>query len=193
MPGAKHVVAKRRPRDATATRLAILKAAQALFTKNGYDRCALRQVAARAGVDVALVKRYFGSKQGLFAAIITTEAFTFEPFMVLGKAGFAEGLARHVVTKVKDRNKFDPLMIMLRSASSIDARDLLNQALEARLTVPLAKWLGGPNADLRANLIIAWLAGFDLMRNVIHSKSLSDAESEELTRGLSDAIQTAIL
>jgi AcrR family transcriptional regulator len=56
---------------------------------------ALRQVAAHAGVDVALVNRYFGSKQGLFAAIITTEAFTFEPFMAIGKAGFAEGLARH--------------------------------------------------------------------------------------------------
>jgi AcrR family transcriptional regulator len=34
----------------------------------GYERTTVRSVAAGAGIDPALVIRYFGSKEGLFAA-----------------------------------------------------------------------------------------------------------------------------
>ena len=46
-----------RRRDASATRAAILEAAKAQFALAGYDRAALRDIAAEAGADVALIKR----------------------------------------------------------------------------------------------------------------------------------------
>ena len=49
------------------TRAAILKAAQELFAEFGYDRTTVRDVAARAAIDAAMVMRYFGSKDELFA------------------------------------------------------------------------------------------------------------------------------
>src|ERR1044071_3794931 len=49
------------------TRAAILKAAQELFAELGYERTTVRDVAARASIDPAMVMRYFGSKEGLFA------------------------------------------------------------------------------------------------------------------------------
>src|SRR5580692_6140299 len=55
-----------RKRDAEATRAAILEAAKAQFARLGYDRAALRDIAAEAGADVALIKRYFGGKEALF-------------------------------------------------------------------------------------------------------------------------------
>src|SRR5580698_6448159 len=55
-----------RRRDAAATRAAILEAAQGQFARLGYDRAALRDIAAEAGADVALIKRYFGGKEALF-------------------------------------------------------------------------------------------------------------------------------
>src|ERR1700761_2380065 len=55
-----------RRRDAEATRAAILEAAKVQFAASGYDRAALRDIAAEAGADVALIKRYFGGKEGLF-------------------------------------------------------------------------------------------------------------------------------
>ena len=57
-------VAKRRP-DTCAD---ILAAARLRFGSDGYERTTLRAVAADVGVDPALVIRYFGSKQDLFAA-----------------------------------------------------------------------------------------------------------------------------
>ena len=56
-----------RPRNATQTRADILSAARRRFGAEGYERTTLRAVAADVGVDAALVIRYFGSKQDLFA------------------------------------------------------------------------------------------------------------------------------
>src|SRR5256885_16427493 len=54
-------------RNAAATRARLLEAARELFLRQGYKAVGLREVAAKAGVDVTLVRRYFGSKQRLFA------------------------------------------------------------------------------------------------------------------------------
>ena len=57
-------------RDARRRRseAAILKAAQELFAETGFERTTIRAVAARAGLDPALVMQHYGSKEGLFAA-----------------------------------------------------------------------------------------------------------------------------
>src|SRR5215470_15120321 len=59
-----------RKRDAEATRAAILAAAKEHFAKSGYDGAFLKDIAADAGVDAALINRYFGGKDGLFQAVI---------------------------------------------------------------------------------------------------------------------------
>lgn len=57
-----------RARNAAETRADILAAARKRFGSDGYERTTLRAVAGDVGVDAALVIRYFGSKQDLFAA-----------------------------------------------------------------------------------------------------------------------------
>ena len=63
----------RRPGPST-TRDAILAAARERFAEHGYDRVRMRDVAADAGVDVALVTYHFGSKDGLFGAALEMPA-----------------------------------------------------------------------------------------------------------------------
>jgi AcrR family transcriptional regulator len=43
-----------------AAREAILSAARARFTEQGYDRTTIRQVAADANIDPSMVMRYYG-------------------------------------------------------------------------------------------------------------------------------------
>src|ERR1700741_3170244 len=61
-------MASPRARNATQTRADILAAARQRFGSDGYERTTLRAVAADVGIDPALVIRYFGTKQDLFAA-----------------------------------------------------------------------------------------------------------------------------
>ena len=52
------------------TKVGILEAAKALFWTKGYSNVNLREIAKQAGVDVALIPRYFGNKEGLFNATL---------------------------------------------------------------------------------------------------------------------------
>ena len=58
----------RPPRRSDATRAAILAAAREQFAAGGYQAATIRAIAAAAGIDPALVMRYYGNKEGLFAA-----------------------------------------------------------------------------------------------------------------------------
>src|SRR5690242_21500 len=60
-------------RGAEATRSRILGAARRLFAAEGFERTTVRAVAAAASIDPALVLRYFGSKEQLFAAAAAFE------------------------------------------------------------------------------------------------------------------------
>ena len=58
------------PAISARTADAILAAARRQFASYGYDGTGLRAIAALADVNVALIGRYFGSKEGLFLAAV---------------------------------------------------------------------------------------------------------------------------
>lgn len=69
--------AKRRPgvkrvqkRDRDATQLALIEAGEALFSRHGFSGVTLDMLAKKSGVNKALVSYYFGSKEGLYDAVI---------------------------------------------------------------------------------------------------------------------------
>ncbi|NBM19441.1 TetR family transcriptional regulator [Streptomyces sp. GC420] len=64
-PGARAAAA---PRRSDATRTAIIEAARERFAADGYERATIRAIAREAGIDPSMVMRYYGSKEGLFAA-----------------------------------------------------------------------------------------------------------------------------
>ncbi len=55
--------------DGKATREAIIEAAEAEFAERGYAAASTRAICARAGANVALVNRYFGSKENLYRVV----------------------------------------------------------------------------------------------------------------------------
>lgn len=64
-----------RRKGTTVTRDAILKAAIKLFAELGYEGASLRAITGAAGVDVALVRHFFGGKQGLFEEAVLRQGY----------------------------------------------------------------------------------------------------------------------
>jgi AcrR family transcriptional regulator len=62
-----------RSRDAAASKDALLQAARALFGQRGFEGTTIREIGERAGVDAALIARYFGSKADLYIAAVMAE------------------------------------------------------------------------------------------------------------------------
>ena len=59
-----------RPRDAAATRAAILHAAEELFAARGYPGTTLQEIGAAAGFSRGTPGYLFGSKRALYAAVV---------------------------------------------------------------------------------------------------------------------------
>ena len=121
-----------RPRGSPDTKGAIVTAAKARFSTDGYAATSLRSIARDAGVDPALLNYHFGSKQGLFAAVMALE---FSPSAVLeevlagaGRAGgppTAAVLLGAFVDAWDDENRRASIVVLLREAVANDTFDRL--------------------------------------------------------------------
>ncbi|CAB3773511.1 TetR family transcriptional regulator [Burkholderia sp. MSh2] len=58
---------------------ALLRCAQQMFARQGYAATSMREIAGLAGVNQALISHHFGSKEGLWAAVIEQLAGQFDP------------------------------------------------------------------------------------------------------------------
>jgi AcrR family transcriptional regulator len=173
-----------RRRDAAATRQAILRAGIEAFTRHGYDGAGVREIAAAAGVTAMLVNRYFGSKEGLFAAVV--EASMADRTVLTGDPAT---LARDVATALVGRttpqaDDLDPFLLMLRSAANPRAAEILRAGIEKHVEAHLydvAPELCGTD---RAAMALSVIAGFWLMRKMIGSTALNSADEAALARTL---------
>jgi AcrR family transcriptional regulator len=181
----------RRPRDATATRTAILEAARLRFTRDGFDRVGVRDIAADAGINAALVIRYFGSKENLFTEAIT-EAFNLDALLDVEREVFGETLARYIFSKRETAGALDPLIALLRSATNEQAGAILRRSIEKQFILPLAQWLGGKDAELRASLIAAVIMGLTVTRDVIGSEPLASSDTEPLVALIAPTLQAYV-
>jgi AcrR family transcriptional regulator len=144
-----------RPRDAARTGDAILTAAKQLFTSHGFTHTGVRQVADRAGVNSALVARYFGSKAGLYRAVLERN-LNFAPLLQVDRDRFGATL----VTAVFDTgDAASPFTMMILSASNPTAQAITRELIQARVMKPLSRWLGAGGTDRAARIAILW-AGF---------------------------------
>jgi AcrR family transcriptional regulator len=80
------------------TEAAILTAARARFSRKGFEQVGVRDIADAAGVNAALVIRYFGSKEDLFEQAVTQEVDLDELFR-LPRGQLGEMLVRYIVGK----------------------------------------------------------------------------------------------
>ena len=184
------LVAARR-RNAEATRAAILDAARGRFACEGYDRAGLREIAADAGVDAALVSRYFGGKDELFAAVLASTANAEELFHGTRRE-FAERMARMMVREPQSDTKMDCILIMLRSASSERAAEANRRFGDIHFFEPMAEWIGGGDAEALARLLGALMMGLGVSRAINPDFSLGEAELDQFEARLRDLIVSVL-
>jgi len=166
-----------RRRDAEATRAAILDAAKAQFARLGYDRAALRDIAAEAGADVALIKRYFGGKEALFTEALKA-SFHPDRLSAWNRATFAHDMAVMMAGDAHaNEERTHSFQFLLRAATSPTTAPLLNMAMQERFMAPIRDWLGGEDAAPRARVLAATFIGF-LVERLIRDQPLAGAERD---------------
>jgi AcrR family transcriptional regulator len=182
----------RRP-GPSVTREAILEAARGVFARAGYDRATIRDIAAGAGVDPALVHHYFGNKEELFAAAL---ALPFDPETILaaltdGEVGrIGERVASMMLLLWDNTETRSPLLALVRSAvSNQDAARMLREFLATAVFTRVATRLGMPDARLRASLVASQVIGLAIARYVIRVEPLASVPRATLVPAVAPTIQ----
>ena len=122
--------------DGKLTRERILLAAEKLFSIDGYSGVSLRQITGEAGVDLALIKYYFGSKEGLFAEVLSRRIDRMSSQRL-------EGMARIEIVENNEetvRNLLNVFLAPMLGNNSREVENLRNYRLLIALVTNSKTW-----------------------------------------------------
>lgn len=182
-----------RPRNAAATREAILDSAIRNFARAGYDGVGVREIAGDAGVTAMLVNRYFGSKEQLFAEAVEV---SFAPAVLIDqnpRSLTRDAAANLVARSGPDADELAPFLMMLRSASNPRATEIVRDAIERHVGRRLADQLPDPGARLRSDVVLSVISGVLLMRRVVGARALNRKSATDQLATLLEAVFDAIV
>jgi AcrR family transcriptional regulator len=176
------------------TRADVLVAARQTFAAVGFTGATVRQIAAAAGVDPALVHHYFGSKRQLFIEAVQAPA---DPAVALRAVldGDRDGAGRRLATAfltVWDGPAGERAVALLRSAVTDESSAaLVREFLASQVLQPVLEHLGVPRGEqpLRAALLASQLGGLALTRYVLRVQPLASTPAPVVVDGVAPVLQ----
>jgi len=172
-------------RSSERTKAAILSAARERFAAVGYQAATIRSIAADAGIDPAMVMRYYGNKDGLFAAAAEFD-LRFPDFTGVDRALLGAALVRHFLDRWEGD---DALVLLLRSSTTnAEAAQRMKQIFVAQLE-PMVAGLVGADAATRAGLIATQILGLALCRYVLKLPPIAAMSRADIVGWISPTVQ----
>lgn len=183
-----------RRRNAAQTREALLKVAKSRFARYGYATTTVREIADDAGVNVALINRYFTSKEGLFEACLETAMTEMDQETTAVSLDEVATKIGHRIAGPDDSRTHEALLMLIRSSGD-ERTEELRRAILRSFSVRLAASVGGqsdPARLLRAQVILSAALGMTLMRSLVGVEPIASAGEEEISGALSDMIRALL-
>lgn len=176
-----------RRRDAEATKATIVRAARHLLARRAHTDITLRAVAERAGVSAPLILKYFGSKDALFAGVMSFEADA-EAFLDAPVDRLGRHMVRHLLSAQAEHGA-DPILRIVFAPLQGERGDVLRADFRAQVAHRLGRRLAGPDAGLRAELAVGMLLGLGVMYGIARGQRLRAASIEEVCERYGPAVQ----
>jgi AcrR family transcriptional regulator len=163
----------------------IVDAARENFMRDGYERATVRKIAGDAGVDVAMVYYFFGSKEGLFGASVLTgpqhPLHQLASLLDEGNEQIGPRLVRGFLEHWDDGGVFEPLLTLWRSASiQPQARRMLHDALAGPMAERVAAEFKVSDGELRVELVASHLMGLAFARYQLKIEPIASTPVEDL-------------
>jgi AcrR family transcriptional regulator len=172
-------------RSSEQTKAAILAAARERFGSAGFQGATIRGIATDAGVDPAMVMRYYGSKDKLFAAAAEFD-LRFPDVATMDRAEIGRSLVRHFLERWED----DALVILLRSsATNGEAAQRMQQIFQTQIQPLAASFVSEEESATRAGLVATQILGMALCRFVLRLPPVAEMTRDEVVEWLGPTIQ----
>ncbi|MGC5009846.1 TetR family transcriptional regulator [Streptosporangium sp. DT93] len=174
-------------RTSEDTKAAILAAARERFASDGYQRATIRAIAADADIDPSMVMRYYGNKDGLFAAAADVD-LRFPDLAALPRHTVGEALITHFLDRWEED---EGMMILLRTGVTDEAvAERMRGIFAAQLGSLAARLVADPaEAPLRAGLAATQVLGMALCRYVLRLPPVAGMSRQEIVDWLGPTLQ----
>ncbi|UOE43873.1 TetR family transcriptional regulator [Agromyces larvae] len=185
-----------RRRGASTTREDLIAAARVEFAEHGVDGATTRRIAARAGVDPAMIAHHFGSKDGLWQAVLDLPldpVKVLEPLREVAPEDAGRALVATLIS-TWDSPMGGALMAVFRSALrnpgfAAQARDFVVGRAILPFTRRVAPEPDGARAAERASLVASQVGGLMMARYVLRIEPLASADHEWVIDRIGPAVQ----
>lgn len=172
---------------------AILNAARSEFAQRGYAKATVRAIAHRAGVDPALIRHFYGSKEELFAISVR-----YPPDVVSRLASVIDGdpdrlgerFTDAYLSLWEDPATGQPLAALIRSAmTSAPAAQHLRTVTQPDVLHQILTALGTDRAPESVALAGAHLFGIALARYLLKVEPLASLNRDQLIQTCAPVIK----
>jgi AcrR family transcriptional regulator len=185
----------RRP-GGTDTREALVTAAREVFIEQGYDGATVRAIAARAGVDAAMVNHWFGGKEGLFGEAVLKLPFNpkdlVEALLAAEPENIGEAVVRRFLT-TWDSTGGGVFTALMRSVTSHEEASLmLKDFFFKHIFKQVISQLAPDNHDFRATLVATQLVGMGMVRYVAKFEPMASTDVDTMAAAIAPTIQRYI-
>ena len=169
----------------------ILAAARKHFAASGYERATIRAVAAEAGIDPALVMRYFGNKEKLFAAAAEFD-LRLPDLAAVPRGTVSSVLVGHFLDRWESD---DSLQALLRAAVSHQVAVARLRAIFATQVMPAVAPLckDRATAATRVGLVATQMLGMALCRYVLRLPPVVALDRAAVIEWLGPTIQRYLI
>ena len=171
---------------------AILQAARELFAEAGFERTTIRAVAARAGLDPALVMQHYGSKEGLFAAAARWSDDA-QSVLTASRDDLPAAAVADLLAKFEDAPDREAAVALMRNCLThpAAARVMRDEVMCDRAAA-IAASIGGEEAELRSSLVGACMIGLGMARYLLEIEPLASASREDVQRHMEPVLRALV-
>lgn len=175
---------------------AAIAAARNAFAAGSYARTTFKGLAAAAGVAPAVLRKYYDSKDAVFAAALRLPrdpVGAVPALLAPGVEGLGERLVRFTLDTLDDPQVRADLLAMMRSGASAAAlTKSLQDYLDTTVIDRVVAAVGVPDARMRVALISSYLIGIAAGRYVVRIEPLASASEEHVVRLVAPTIQALL-
>ncbi|MEV5783983.1 TetR family transcriptional regulator [Streptomyces sp. NPDC052287] len=175
------------PRRSDTTRTAILTAARERFAADGYERATIRAIAKDARIDPSMVMRYYGSKEGLFAAVLDVDLRLPAPER-LNRQDVGHALVQHFLD-LWEENEVLTAVLRVGVTNPAGAERMQGIFRDQLLPISLHLCPDPEQAPVRAALTASQLLGLALARYVLRFPPAVALPREEIVAWLAPTVQ----
>jgi len=167
-----------------------------VFIEQGFDGATVRAIAARAGVDAAMVNHWFGGKEGLFGEAVLKLPFNprdiVERLLAADPAEIGQAIVRNFLD-IWDNTGGGVFTALMRSVTSHEeAALMLKDFFFKHVFTHVIGKLAPDNHEFRATLVATQIVGIGMVRYVTKFEPLASADVDTMAAAIAPTFQRYI-